>query len=70
MFAEALNKKLSSLQDSNFYSEFVCDIAREACKPLKLDDVRKESFKNNISGITLYNFKTKKYFFFFITGRL
>jgi len=41
MFAEALNKKISSLQDSNFYSEFVCDIAREACKPLKLDDVRK-----------------------------
>jgi len=41
IFAEAVNKKIASLSESSFYPEFVCDISREAIKPMKLDDVRK-----------------------------
>jgi len=41
VFAEAVNKKIASLHESSFYPDFVCDISREAIKPMKLDDVRK-----------------------------
>ena len=45
VFAEAVNKKIASLHESSFYPDFVCDISREAIKPMKLDDVRKENFE-------------------------
>jgi len=40
-YSEILTKKLTSLQGSAFYTEFLCSITREMIKPLKLDDTRK-----------------------------
>lgn len=40
-YAEAMSNKILSLQDTPFYTQFLCDITRESIKPVKLDEVRK-----------------------------
>ena len=54
LFAEAVNKKIASLHESSFYPDFVCDISREAIKPMKLDDVRKENFEKKRKNFKVY----------------